>query len=140
MEKLIRKITNIVIMALTAFVIITGMTVVFTGNESVLDVSLFVTYIMAFIAVILILVFAILQIASYPKQLVRALILLAVNAAIFLLCYLITPDTMSNVAQQLGLTLTVYKFVYAAVYYTGIVLAGVIVALIGSIVYVKVKN
>jgi hypothetical protein len=127
-------------MALTAFVIITGMTVVFTGNESVLDVSLFVTYIMAFIAVILILVFAILQIASYPKQLVRALILLAVNAAIFLLCYLITPDTMSNVAQQLGLTLTVYKFVYAAVYYTGIVLAGVIVALIGSIVYVKVKN
>jgi hypothetical protein len=139
-EKLIRKITNSIIIALTAFVIITGLTVVFTGSESLLDVSLFITYIMAFVAIILILVFAVLQIASYPKQLVRALILLAVNAAIFLLCYLITPDTMSNIAQQLGLTITVYKFVYAAIYYTGIVLLGVVVSLLGSIIYVNVKN
>ncbi|MDR1458946.1 MAG: hypothetical protein LBI60_01865 [Bacteroidales bacterium] len=140
MEKLIRRITNIVVIALAAIAIITGLIVMLTGNKTILDISILITGMMAFIAIILILVFAILQIASNPKQLVSALILLAVNAAIFLLCYLTSPDTMSNIAIQLDLTLTVYKFVCAAIYYTGIVLAGVIVALVGSIIYVNVKK
>jgi hypothetical protein len=111
-----------------------------TENRVALDISLFITYIMAFIGIILILVFAILQIASNPKQLIRALVLLAVNAAIFLLFYLIAPDEMSDVAKGLGKSLTTYKLVYASIHYTLVVLAGVFVALIGSLIYINVKK
>jgi hypothetical protein len=140
MEKSIKRITKVIIIVLSAIVILTGISVMVTGNKIVLDISLSITYIMAFIAVILILAFAILQITSNPKQLIRALILLAVNAVIFLFFYLISPDVMSDVAKRIGLTITAYKLVWASVHYTGVILAGVFVSLIGSLIYINVKN
>jgi cytochrome bd-type quinol oxidase subunit 2 len=145
MGKSIRKITlitNIVIIALSALAFAAGLIVVFTDGESAIGkkLAVSVTSIMALIAIVLILVFTIIQLASNIKQLVKVLIMLVVAVAVFLLCYLIAPVELSDTAKKVGMDATVYKMIGASLYFGYIILAGVIIALIGSFAYVKIKN
>ncbi|MDR2408465.1 MAG: hypothetical protein LBE13_10200 [Bacteroidales bacterium] len=140
--KEITLITNIVIIALSALAFIAGLIVVFTNGESVIgkNLAISITSIMAVIAIALILVFTVILLASNIKQLVKVLIMLGVAIAVFLLCYLIAPTELSDTAKKVGMDATVYKIIGAALYFGYIILGGVIVALIGSFTYVKIKN
>lgn len=140
--KEITLITNIVIIALSALAFIAGLIVVFTNGESVIgkNLAISITSIMAVIAIALILVFTVILLASNIKQLVKVLIMLGVAIAVFLFCYLIAPTELSDTAKKVGMDATVYKIIGAALYFGYIILGGVIVALIGSFTYVKIKN
>jgi RNA polymerase subunit RPABC4/transcription elongation factor Spt4 len=140
--KKIRMITNIVIITLSALGVVAGLMVVMTGGMSEIakDMVLSVTSAMAAIAIILILAFTVIQLASNVKQLIKTLIGLAVVVAVFLLCYVIAPTEMSDIAIKIGISESLYRWVGAMLYFGYIIFAGVIIALIGSLVYVKIKN
>jgi cytochrome bd-type quinol oxidase subunit 2 len=145
MEKSIKKITlitNIVIIALSALAFAAGLAVVVTNGESATgkNLAVSVTSIMVLVAVALILVFTVIQLASNIKQLVKALTMLAVAVAVFLLCYLIAPTELSETAQKVGMEPVIYRIIGASLYFGYIILLGVGVAAIGSFAYIKIKN
>ncbi|MDR0603058.1 MAG: hypothetical protein LBG80_01985 [Bacteroidales bacterium] len=145
MEKSIKKITlitNIVIVALSALAFVAGLIVVITNGESATgkDLAVSITSIMALIAIALILAFTIIQLASNIKQLIKVLIMIVVAVVVFFLCYLIAPTESSETAKKVGMEPSIYRIIGASLYFGYIILGGVVLALIGSFAYVKIKN
>ncbi len=142
MEKSIKRITNIILIVIAAVAIVAGFFVAFKGEESQMgmDISMYLTYAMVLVAIVLILVFAFAQIASNKKQLISTLIMLAVVAVIVFVCYLIAPSELSDVAKRVGVSENIYRWVGASINFAYITFAGVIVALLGSMIYMKIKK
>ena len=142
MEKLIKKIANGVVIALTAVAVVAGLFVAFKGGEAPkgLDASFSVIYILTCLAVLLILFFAVMQMVSNKKQFVSALVLLAVCAVIVLVSYFLAPSNLSEVAMKVGVTENIYVWAGTILNIAYIVFGGVILAFLGSFIYVKIKN
>jgi membrane protease YdiL (CAAX protease family) len=142
MEKLMRRISNSIIIALASVAVIAGLFVAFTGEEASmgLNVSMILTYIMVSIAIVLIILFAIIQVASNKKQLLTTVILFAVVAFLVLICYFISPSELSDVAKRVGVTENIYRWIGAALTFAYITMIGVIVALFGTLIYIKIKK
>ena len=144
MEKLIKRITNGAVMALAAVAVVAGLVVAFTYKEGTspkgLDVSFVVIYVLLCVSIAAIILFVIMQLLSNKKQLMSALVLLAVCAVIVLVSYFIAPRELSEVAVRIGVSEGIYKWIGAGLNIAYITFAGVIIAFIGSLVYVKIKN
>ena len=142
MEKLIKKITNIALLALSAIALVAGLYVAIKGSEATtaMDMSFYLTYILLFIGIIMIIAFAILQMVSNKKQLISTLVMIVAVVAIFFVCYLIAPSELSDVAQKVGVTEGTYKWIGGALLFAYITFIGVIVTFLGTFVYIKIKN
>lgn len=142
MEKMIRRITNIIIIALTAIAFVASLFVAFTSGESAmaLNTAAIILYVMAIIAILMIIVFAVAQIASSKKQMIKTLIMLAIVVVIVLISYFAAPAELSEVAVRVGVSESAYKWIGAAVNVAYIAFIGVIVALLGSFIYIKIKK
>jgi len=140
MEKLIKRITNIAIIIVAGIAVVTGLVVGFTKSQTNLDISMYLTYILLFIGIVLIAAFALIQVASSKKQLISALIMLVIAAAVFLVCYVIAPSELSDVAKRVDVSESVYRWIGAALNFAYIVFGILIVAFLGSFVYMKIKN
>lgn len=140
MEKLIRKITNIAIVGLTVVAIAISLILMFSGSPLALDISLYLTYFMCLVAIVIILFFVIMQLAANMKQLIRALILGIAIVAVFFVCYLTASTEVSEIGLRVGVSATVYQWIGAMLSFTYIAFLGVILAFIGTLIYVKIKN
>ena len=143
MEKLIKKITNIALLALSAIALVAGLYVAIKGSEATtaMDMSFYLTYILLFIGIIMIIAFAVMQMVSNKKQLISTVIMIVAVVAIFFVCYLIASNSeLSEVAKKVGVTQSVYDWVGAALLFAYITFIGVIVTFLGTFVYVKIKN
>ena len=150
MEKTIKRITNIIILALTAIAVIAAVMIPFTAastpeevsasREMSLNIGAVGMYVLAITALILIVVFALFQVASNGKQLVSTLVLLAIVAVIVLISYFAASAELSEVAMKIGIGEGLYKWIGAGVNVAYIAFMGVILAWIGSFVYVKIKK
>ena len=145
MEKSIKRITNIILIALTLIAVVASIIIPFTGEESAsreltMNIGAIGMYILAIIAIILIVVFAVTQVASNKKQLISTLILLAVVAVIVLISYVLASSDLSEVALKVGVSESVYRWVGAGVNFAYIAFIGVILAFIGSFIYIKIKK
>ena len=141
MDKLVKKISNGVLLVLTTIAVVAGLIVAFKdGSSSGLDTSFSIIYALLCIAILLILFFAVTQMLSNKKQVIATLIMLAVCAVIILVSYLVSPSELSEVAIKVGVSEGIYKWVGTALNIAYIAFIGLICALIGSIVYIKIKN
>ena len=142
MEKLIKKITNIALLALSAIALVAGLYVGVKGAEAsaAMNLSFYLTYALLFIGIIMIIAFAVMQMASNKKQLISTLIMLVAAVAIFFVCYIIAPSELSDVAKRVGVTESVYKWIGGALLFAYITFIGVIVTFLGTYVYIKIKN
>ena len=154
MEKLIKKITNGTVMALAAVAVVAGLMVAFSGikdpsdlllpkysgTNTALGSSFSIIYILMCISIAAIVFFVIIQLLSTKKQMMNALVLLAVCAVIVLVSYFIAPRELSEVAMRIGVSEGIYKWIGAGLNIAYIAFGGVIIAFIGSLVYVKIKN
>jgi hypothetical protein len=145
MEKSIKRITNIVLIVLTAVAVVAAFIIPFTAKESAsremsLNIGSIMLYILAIDAIVLIIVFAVAQVISNKKQLLKTLILLAIVAVIVLVSYLLAPSDLSEVAALIEVSESVYKWIGAAINVAYVAFAGVILALAGSLIYTKIKK
>lgn len=145
MEKSIKRITNSILIALTLIAVVAAIIIPFTGEESgsrdlTMNIGAIGMYILGIIAIVLIIVFAVAQIASSKKQLLKTLILLAGVAIIVLISYFIAPSDLSDVAIKIGVSESVYKWVGAGVNVAYVAFIGVVLAFIGSFIYIKIKK
>ena len=139
MEKLIKRITNGILIALATIAVVAGLMVAFKGGKG-LDASLWIIYILLCVAILLIVFFAIAQILSSKKQIVSTLIMVGIFAVIVLVAYFIAPSELSEVAMRVGVSEGIYKWAGTALNIAYIAFFGVILAFIGSFVYLKIKK
>jgi hypothetical protein len=160
MEKLIKKVANILIIVLSAIALIAGLVAAFKGGgksleklllpsnkdlyaslNTTLNISFNITYIFLFAILAMLAFFVIMQVFSTRKTMIRTLILLAVAAVIIVLSYIPASSAeLSDVALQLKISEGVYKWAGTALNITYIVFFGVILAFLGSFVYTKIKK
>ena len=148
MEKLIRKITNIAVIALAGTTGLLGMLVVFTGgNLEVgkptpisMDATFYLTYVMFFIGAALIIGFGLLQIISSKKQIIMTFALIVAAVVIFAVCYWIAPSELSEVAMKMGISEGEYKLVGAMLNFVYAMVIGLASTFVGMLVYSKIKN
>ncbi|MBO4737929.1 MAG: hypothetical protein J5606_00030 [Bacteroidales bacterium] len=158
MEKLIRKIGNIYVIAIAVIAIVFAFLAVFNingagsvaelqaaGNTTALTAlnvmySLLV-YALIGVSLLLIIAFLIMQVASNKKQAISTLILLGICAVVVLVAYLLAPKEiteMDEVALRVGISNGLFVWVSTLMNIIWIVFIGVIAAIIGSLVYVKI--
>lgn len=145
MDKIIKKIITIGVSIVAAvaglaslyFVIIKDANTKAMGS---LDLTFYITYAMIILVIAAIIFFAIFQMFSDKKRIIKTLILLAIAAIIVVVAYFIAPTELSDIALRLEVSESVYKWVGTALNVTYITFCGVIVAFLGSIIYVKIKN
>ncbi len=138
-SSLLKRITNIAVIALAAIGIVFAFAFI-AGMKSGLDISFYLVYVMIFLVALIIIGFTIAQIVSTRQSLIRTLILLGVALVIILLAFLIAPSELSEVAQRVGVSTGVYKWAGTLMNITYIMFFGVIIALIGSLIYTKIKK
>jgi hypothetical protein len=97
-------------------------------------------YILIGTAVALILLFLILQVIGDRKKLVRVGILLLIAIAVVLVAYLSASSQLSEKAQLLEVSTSVFKWSGALINMAYILLGGVIAAFFGTIIYAKFKK
>jgi len=149
MEKLIKKITNIVIIAIAGIAGLLGMYVVFTGADTnklvanapiALDTTFYLMYLLVFIGIALILVFGVLQIISNKKQIISTAAIAVVAVAVFLVCYLIASTELSETAERIGISENSYRWVGASLNLAYVMFMGLILTFLGMYIYTKIKN
>ena len=138
-SSLLKRITNIAVIALAAIGIVFAFAFI-AGMNSGLDISFYLVYVMIFLVALIIIGFTIAQIVSTRQSLIRTLILLGVAVVIILIAFLIAPSELSEVAQRVGVSTGVYKWAGTLMNITYIMFFGFIVALIGSLIYTKIKK
>jgi hypothetical protein len=97
-------------------------------------------YILIGVAIALILLFLILQVIGDKKKLVRVGILLLIGIAVVLFAYLCASSQLTEKAQALEVSPTIFKWSGALINMTYILLCGVIAAFFGTIIYSKLKK
>ena len=146
MDKLIRKIINITVVALAVVATTAGLYIALKGNEFAvehqtgLNISFYITYILFFAILAMIVFFVIVQVFSNKKSMVQTLILLAICVVITLFSYWIAPKELSDVAMRIGISENIYKWAGAGLNIVYLVFTGVIVAFLGTFIYTKIKK
>ncbi len=147
MERLLKKVTNIAVICMAALALVAAFGMLFVdekanpGNFSIfLDISFYLTYAMIFIVMLAMVGFTIFQISSDKKQIVNTLILTGIAVVVILVAFVLAPTELSEVAQRVGITEGVYKWAGVLMNMAYIVFGGVIVAMLGTFVYIKLKK
>ena len=110
------------------------------SNTGALSFSMTLLYILIGVAIALILLFLILQVIGDKKKLVRVGILLLIGIAVVLFAYLCASSQLTEKAQALEVSPTIFKWSGALINMTYILLCGVIAAFFGTIIYSKLKK
>ena len=110
------------------------------SNTGALSFSMTLLYILIGVAIALILIFLILQVIGDKKKLVRVGILLLIGIAVVLFAYLCASSQLTEKAQALEVSPTIFKWSGALINMTYILLCGVIAAFFGTIIYSKLKK
>ena len=147
MEKLIRKVANIIVISIAGCAGLLGLYIIFNGGQfklgepsRVMDITFYLIYILVFIGIALILVFALMQIISSKKQIIITLVIAAVAVLVLLLCYLMAPTELSEVAERVGITENSYRWVGASLNLAYVMFIGLILTFLGMYIYTKIKN
>ncbi len=110
------------------------------SNTGALSFSMTLLYILIGVAIALILLFLILQVIGDKKKLVRVGILLLIGIAVVLFAYLCASSQLTEKAQALEVSPTIFKWSGALINMTYILLCGVIAAFFGTIISSKLKK
>ena len=110
------------------------------NKTGALSFSMTLMYILIGTAVALILLFLILQVIGDRKKLVRVGILLLIAIAVVLVAYLSASSQLSEKAQLLEVSTSVFKWSGALINMAYILLGSVIAAFFGTIIYAKFKK
>ncbi|MDY0014686.1 MAG: hypothetical protein RBS13_00580 [Bacteroidales bacterium] len=145
MEKLIKKSVTIGVFVLAAIAACASLYFVLFKDAAIesmgiLNITFYITYLMIILSIAAIIFFAIFQILSDKKQMIRTLILLAIATTIVLIAYFIAPTELSDVALRLEVNESAFKWMGTALNVTYITFLGVILAFLGTIVYVNIKK
>jgi len=144
MEKLVKKISNIALLAISGIALIMVLYTGINGGKSpiAMDMSLYLTYALLFIGIILIIGFLFMQLASNKKQLIRTLVMLVGIVVVFFVCYLIASynSELSEVAKRVGVSHSTYNWIGGALLFAYITFGALIVTFLGTYIYVKIKN
>jgi len=148
MEKLIRKITNSIIIAIAGGAGLCGLYVVFAcgdirrGDPTPLsmDMAFFLTYVLIFTGAALVLVFGIMQIVASKRRIIGTLIIAVIAVLTFLICYWVAPTEMSEVAIRMDMTESTYKWVGASLNLAYVMVAALVLTFIGMQIYIKIKD
>jgi hypothetical protein len=145
MDKLVRRIVNIAVIVLAVIATIAGLYVAIKGTDyakesSTLDISFYISYILFFAILAMLVFFVVLQVLSSKKSIISTLVLLGIAAVITLISYALADNQLSDVALRIGVSESVYKWTGAGLNITYIVFFGVIAAFLGSAVYTKIKK
>ncbi|MBO4581700.1 MAG: hypothetical protein J5701_05360 [Bacteroidales bacterium] len=109
-------------------------------NQHSLNIAFYITYFMLFIIAIALIGFTIVQIASDKNRIKSTLILLGIVAVITVIAYFTASGELSDVAIRLNTTTGMYKWAGTLLNIAYIMFFGVFAALIGSVVYTKIKK
>lgn len=140
--KKLRLICNIAILvlgllaALSCFIFAMGS----QENQSSLNFSMTIMYILIGLAIALILFFMITQVLSDKKRLISFGLLLVVAIIVILVAYFSASSELSDVATRLDVSKGIFKWSGALLNMAYIMLGGVIVAFFGTLIYAKLKN
>lgn len=140
--KKLRSICNIILLVVGVLAAIACL-IFAMGDESktgMLSFSMSLLYVMIGAAIALILLFLIIQVLSDKKQLIRFGLLVAIAIVIVLIAYLAASPELSEKALKLEVSESVYKWSGALLNMAYILLAGVIAAFFGTIIYSKLKK
>jgi len=149
MEKLIRKITNIGIIAIAGIAGLLAFYVVYKGADTstvvanaprAMDATFYLMYLLIFIGIALILVFGVMQIISSKKQIITTLVIAGVAILAFLICYWVAPTELSDTAIRAGITENSYRWVGASLNLAYVMFAGLILTFLGMYIYTKIKD
>ena len=110
------------------------------SNQSPLNFSMTLLYILIGLAIALILFFMITQTVSDKKQLISVGLLLIIAIVVILVAYFSASSELSDVAVRLEVSKGIFKWSGALLNMAYIMLGGVIVAFFGTVVYAKLKN
>ncbi len=149
MEKLLNRITTIAAFAIaiiaSVFVLVAAMhgkSYLQAGveNQHSLDIAFYITYFMVFLIAIALIGFTIMQIASDKNRIKSTLILLGIVAVVTIIAYFTASSNLSEVAIRVGTTTGMYKWSGTLLNIAYIMFIGVFAALIGSVIYTKIKK
>ena len=160
MEKLVRRIGNIYVIVIAFIAVVFAFIATFNmngagsvaelqaANNTTALTALNVTYSLLVYALIgmsllLIVAFLIIQVVSNKKQAISTLILLGVSALVVLVAYLLAPKEITavdEVALRVGISNGLFVWVSTLMNIVWIVFIGVIAAIVGSLVYVKIRK
>ena len=145
MEKLIKKSATIGVFILAAIAACASLYFVLFKDAAIesmgiLNITFYITYLMIILSIAAIIFFAIFQILSDKKQITRTLLLLVIAIVIVLIAYFLAPTELSEVALRSEVNESAFRWVGTALNVTYITFFGVILAFLGSIVYVNIKN
>ena len=110
------------------------------SNTGALSFSMTLLYILIGVAIALILLFLILQVIGDKKKLVRVGILLLIGIAVVLFAYLCASSQLTEKAQALEVSPTIFKWSGALINMTYILLCGVIAAFFGKTSWQEEKH
>ncbi|HOF15376.1 MAG TPA: hypothetical protein PLF32_00605 [Bacteroidales bacterium] len=140
MDTLIKKITNIALIVVSIAATLAALIYNMLDNESAMNWSFYILYAMIIAVVLVLVFFAIIEVFSSKKQILKTLLLLGIAAVVVIIAYIIAPSDLSDVAIRLEVTSSVYKWIGTSINVVYFVFLGVVAALLGSVIYLKIKK
>ncbi len=140
MDTLIKKITNIALIAIGLLAAASSITYLLVKANVAMNLSFYILYAMLAAVIIVLLSFTIFRIFTDKAQIIKTAILLVAFAAIIIIGYIIAPSELSEIATRLEVSTFVFKWVGTAINVVYIIFLGVIAAFIGSLIYIKLKK
>ncbi|MGI6292537.1 MAG: hypothetical protein ACOXZH_09005 [Bacteroidales bacterium] len=140
MDTLIKKITNITLIVVSIAATLAALIYNMLDNESAMNWSFYILYAMIIAVVLVLVFFAIIEVFSSKKQILKTLLLLGIAAVVVIIAYIIAPSDLSDVAIRLEVTSSVYKWIGTSINVVYFVFLGVVAALLGSVIYLKIKK
>lgn len=140
MDTLIKKISNIALLFIGVLVAVSSLIYLFNESDTAMSLSFYVLYGMLAAVIIVLLFFTLIRIFFDKKQIIKTSILLVVFAIIISIGYIIAPSELSEVASSLEISTSVYKWVGTSINVVYFAFLGVIIAFVGSFIYIKLKK
>jgi len=147
MDKLIKRTVNITVLVLAVIAAVAGLYAALKGGKFLLEnpmsinISFYITYILFFAILAMLVFFVVVQVFSNKKTMIATLALLVGAVVITLFSYFVLAGTeLSEVAQRVDVSETVYRWAGTGLIVAYIVFFGVIAAFLGSWIYVKIKK
>ena len=140
MDTLIKKIINIALIVIGLTVAASSVIYLINESQAAMSFSFIVLYCMLAAVFIVLLFFTILRVFSDKKQIIKTVLLLAAFAVIIIIGYVIAPSELSEVATRLEVSSTVFKWVGTSINVVYFAFLGVILAFLGSSIYIKLKK
>ena len=146
MDKIIKRTINIIALTLAIIATVSGLYIALKGKEFAiehqtgLNISFYITYILLFAILAMLVFFIIVQVFSSKKSMISTLILLAICAVITFFSYIAASDVLSDVAIKIDVSTGIYRWAGTALNISYIVFSGVILAFLGTFIYTKIKK